>query len=105
MSTTQLHITLDQMNIWAEINGRAPSTKYKDINFFINTMEVCPPKQLMRRIRRLVVDEGVNPEDVITWIMDESTGDQHAYNIRLSEIFKLVYTPVDVDQSVLEGLI
>jgi hypothetical protein len=105
MSTTQLHITLEQMNEWASINGRAPSTKYKDIQYFISTMEVVPPKQLMKQLRRLVVDEGVDPEDIITWIMDEEKDEQHAYNIRLSEIFKLVYTPVVVDNCVLDGLI
>ena len=105
MSTTQLHITLDQMNIWAEINGRVPSTGYKNIDRFINTMEICPPLQLMKRLRRLVVDEGVAPEDIITWIVDEQTGEQHAYNIQIAEIFKLVYTPVETDASILRGLI
>ena len=105
MSTTQLHIRLDQMNEWADINGRKNSSKYKDIQYFINTMEIVPPKQLMRQLRRLVVDEGVHPEDIVTWITDEQTGEQHAYNIRLSEIFKLVYTPVTVDSSVLDGLV
>lgn len=105
MSTTQLHITLDQMNAWALENGRAESTKYKDIQYFINTMEVVPPRQLMRQLRRLVVDEGVDPEDIVTWITDDDSNEQHAYNIRLSEIFKLVYTPVDVDTSVLDGLV
>ncbi len=104
MSTTQLHITLDQMNIWAEINGRVPSTKYHNIDRFINTMEICPPVQLMKRLRRLVVDEGVDPEDIVTWIVDENTGEQHAYNIRLSEIFKSVYEPVVVDKTLLEGI-
>ena len=105
MSTTQLHITLDQMNVWAEINDRVPSTKYHNIERFISSMEISPPIQLMRRLRCLVVDEGVNPEDIVTWIVDESTGEQHAYNIRLAEIFKLVHEPVDVDHKVLEGLI
>ena len=105
MSTTQLHITLDQMNVWAEINGRVPSTGYKNIDRFINTMEICPPLQLIKRLRRLVVDEAVDPEDIVTWIVDESTGEQHAYNIRLSEIFKYVYEPVNVDNALLEGIV
>ena len=105
MSTTQLHITLDQMNIWAEINNRAPSTKYHNIERFINSMEVSPPRQLMKRLRKLVVDEAVDPEDLVLWIVDEDNNDQHAYNIRLADIFKLVYEPVDVDNSVLNGLI
>jgi hypothetical protein len=104
MSTTQLHITLDQMNVWAGINGRVPSTGYKNIDRFINTMEICPPVQLMKRLRRLVVDEGVDPEDIVTWIVDEYTGEQHNYNIRLSEIFKSVYEPVVVDKTLLEGI-
>lgn len=93
------------MNIWAEINGRVPSTGYKTIERFINTMEICPPLQLMKRLRRLVVDEAVDPEDIVTWIVDDSTGRQHAYNIRLSEIFKSVYEPVEVDDTLLEGII
>lgn len=105
MSTTQLHITLDQMNIWAEINGRVPSAKYHNIERFINSMEISPPRQLMKRLRRLVVDEAVAPEDLVLWIVDEDSAEQHAYNIRLSEIFKLVYEPIDIDNSVLNGLI
>lgn len=105
MSTTQLHITLDQMNIWAEINNRVPSTKYHNIERFINSMEISPPPQLMKRLRRLVVDEAVPPEDLVLWIVDEEKQEQHAYNIRLSEIFKLVYESIDVDKSVLNGLV
>lgn len=104
MSTTQIHITLDQLNEWAIENGRQPSTKYKNIQYFLNTMEVVPPKQLMRQLRSLVVDEAVSPEDIVIWVTD-GHGEQYAYNIRLSEIFKLVYTPVDVDESIIENLL
>lgn len=104
MNSIPLHITLSQMDEWAIKNDLQPSTKYNNIEFFISTMEICPPKQLMRKIRRLVVDEGVNPEDIITWITDEDGTPTHSYNIRLAEIFKYVYQPVEVDTSVLEQL-
>lgn len=105
MSTTQLHITLEQLDIWAVENGRQPSSKYHDIQNYINTMEICPPRQLTRQLRRLVVDEGIDPDDIVMWIDDEQASEQYNYNIRLAEIFKLVYTPVEVDKSVLNGLI
>lgn len=105
MRTTQLHITLEQLNNWSVQNDRAPSTDYNDINNFINTMEICPPPQLTKQLRRLVVDEGVNPDDILIWINDEVNNEQYPYNIRLADIFKLVYTPVVVDKSILDGLI
>jgi len=104
MSTTQIHITLEQLNEWAIENGRQPSTKYKNVQYFLNTMEVVPPKQLMKQLRSLVVDEAVSPEDLVIWVSDKH-GEQYTYNIRLSEIFKLVYTPVNIDKSIIKDLL
>ena len=105
MSKTQLHFTLSQLDTWSIENNRKPSSKYHDIQNYINTLEICPPKQLTRQLRRLVVDEGVDPDDIVMWIIDAQKNEQYNYNLRLAEIFKLVYTPVEVDKSILNGLI
>lgn len=104
MRTTQLHITLQELNNWNSINGHPTSDRYKDVENFIYTSEMAPPKQLISKIRPLVVDEAVDPESIVMWVKDESTDELYRFNPRLADIFKLVFESVDVDKSVLEGI-
>jgi len=104
MSTTQIHITLKQLNEWSESTFNFNASAYKTLEGFISTMELFPPRGLQFHVRPLIVDEAVNPEDLVFWVTDENTGEVHHYNPKLDEIFSTVYTPVAVDNSVLEGL-
>lgn len=104
MSTTQIHITLQELDQWSNQTFNFGRSNYKHISTFIEVMEQFPPRGLQQKVRPLVVDEGVDPEDLVFWITDPE-GEIFPYNPRLSEIFKLVYEPVSVDNSVLQELL
>ena len=105
MSTIQIHITLQQLNKWSLDTFEFDQTSYKTLESFVSTMELFPPRGLQSHVRSLIVDEAVNPEDIVFWLMDENTDELHHFNPRLVEIFKYVYTPVNVDSSILENII
>ena len=102
MSTTQVHITLEELDKWSRKTLNFGRDRYIHLETFIQTMEQFPPSGLLTRVRPLVVDEAVDPEDLVFWIKDEETGETHAYNPNLGRIFSLVYERVDPKE--LEGL-
>ena len=104
MSTTQIHITLKQLNEWSKSTFDFNATAYKTLDSFLSTMEMFPPRGLQFHVRPLIVDEGVNPEDLVFWVTDENTGELHHYNPKLDGIFSTVWDKVEVDDSVFEGL-
>tara|TARA_R110001592_G_scaffold290371_1_gene559492 strand:- start:94 stop:411 length:318 start_codon:yes stop_codon:yes gene_type:complete len=105
MSAIQIHITLQQLNEWSRDTFGFDQTSYKVLESFVSTMEMFPPRGLQSHVRGLIVDEAVDPEDIVFWLMDDSTDELHHFNPKLAEIFKGVYIPVSVDPSVLENII
>lgn len=105
MSTTQIHITLQELDQWSHQTFNFGLDNYKHVDTFVQVMEQFPPRGLQQKVRPLVVDEGVDPEDLVFWITDPESGDIRHYNPALSCIFKLVYEPVHVDTEVLNQLL
>lgn len=95
MSTTQLHITLKQLDEWSNATFNFGIDNFKHTDTFVSTMEMFPPRGLQRLVRPLIVDEGVSPGDLVFWVVDEVNNDVFHFNPTLNEIFKLVHEPVD----------
>lgn len=102
--TTQIHITLEQLDKWSLDNGHNTSKKYANIENYIWTCSMRPPKQLLRRLYKLVHDEAVDPMDIVLWVTDETTGEQYSYTPRIVDIFSHVHEPVHVETAELSGL-
>ena len=102
--TTQIHLTLEQLDDWSRENNHHTSLDYTNVENYIWTCSMRPPKQLLRRLYKLVHDEAVAPEDIVIWITDDSTGEQYNYNPRIVDIFSHVHEPVHVETAVLSGL-
>jgi len=97
MSTTQLHITLKQLDEWSNITFNFGIDNFKHIETFIQTMEMFPPRGLQNMVRPLIVDEGVAPENLVIWVVDDGVNDVYHFNPALDKIFELVYEPVTTE--------
>ena len=89
-----IYITLAQMDEYAIENGRQTHESYDRVEKFIRSMEKVPPVELLSRFRPLILDEGICPDDLILWVLDEDTGEQYRCALRLMDIFGLVWKPV-----------
>lgn len=105
MSTTQVHITIQELDNWSRETFGHGKDHYKYIDTFVTTMEQFPPRGLQQKLRPLVVDEAVSPEDIVLRLTDETTGEEFYFNPTLDKIYKLVYQPVEVDTDMLQGLL
>ncbi len=88
MKTIQVKFTLEEINEWSKKStGISLDTFKGNVEAFIRVSQQVPSFRLQRRLRPLIVDEAIDPEDIVIMVVDESTGEEHSYNPPLDAIF------------------
>ena len=88
MKTIQVRFTLDEINEWSKAStGISLETVKGDVEAFLRLSQQVPSFRLQRRLRPLIVDEAVTPDDIIIIVVDETTGEEHYYTPPMDRIF------------------
>ena len=88
MKTIQVRFTLEEINEWSKKStGISLDTFKGDVEAFIRVSQQVPSLRLQRRLRPLIVDEAIAPEDIVIMVIDEASGEEYYYNTPLDAIF------------------
>ena len=99
-----INITLNELNKWGTKTLNRDSSKYHSVIDFIKVMEDFPPRGVQSLAYPLIVDEGVNPNDLVFQVTDTDTGSTYHYEPELAPIFESTYEPVEIDPVIAESL-
>lgn len=88
MKTVQVRFTLEEINEWSKAStGISLDTFKGNVEAFIRISQQVPSFRLQSRMRPLIVDEAIDPEDIVIIVVDEETGEEHYYNPPMDDIF------------------
>lgn len=94
MTTYNINISLNQLIEWADDEELLKSLKPRVRRSLIESGEIVKyleglfPLAVIKRCNRMIVDEGVDVNDVVLKVIDESTGEEYAYNPPLEQVYK-----------------
>jgi hypothetical protein len=94
MTTYNLNISLEQLIQWADDEKMLTSLKPKVRRHLIESGEIVRylegffPLAVIKRCSRMIIDEGVDVNDIVLKVIDESTGEEHPYNPPLEAVYK-----------------
>tara|TARA_R110000851_G_scaffold47405_3_gene114941 strand:+ start:551 stop:865 length:315 start_codon:yes stop_codon:yes gene_type:complete len=98
-----ISITLNDLNKWGSASLDCTSSKYDSVTDFIKVMEDFPPRGVQRLARPLIIDEGVNPDDLYFQVTD-ANGNTYHYKPELGPCFKSTYESVKIDPEIAESI-
>jgi len=87
MNGFEINITLSQLNSWSEQDTGISLSEFNTVSEFISELTDFTPKQVFSRAKSLIIDEGVDPADVIFNVLDESSGAMYKLRPPLEFIF------------------
>jgi len=90
--TFQVRFTLEEIAKWSKKAWNFDVETYAKVSAdpkaaFIKYSEMFPPCRLLTKLRPLIVDEAVDPNDLVIIVVDEETGVEYSYNPPLDSIF------------------
>ena len=94
MTTYKINISLNQLIEWADNEEMLKSLKPRQRRRLIESGEIVKylegffPLAVIKRCNRTIIDEGVDVQDVVLTVIDESTGEEYAYNPPLEQVYK-----------------